>query len=84
MNKKLVAVLSLALLLCFVGALIAQAQRQTFGKTKVTLYSGDGKVIHEWEGPLKVEVRDGAFTFSEPGTNHVIRITGTVVVDAAP
>ena len=88
MNKKLVLSLSLVLVLCLVGvSLFAQTGRSGSsggGSSKITLYSGEGKVVQEWRVPGQVEVRDGVFTFVDPKTDHQIRISGTVVVDAAP
>lgn len=84
MNKKLVVALSFALAFCLLGALLAQTDRRNSGGAKVKLYSGDGKVIQEWTTPGEVEVRDGVFSFIEARTDRMIRVSGTVVVSAAP
>jgi hypothetical protein len=50
-------------------------------KYRVTLYSGEGRVIRMWNTDMVQEGKSGMARFSEFGTGSEVQISGTIVVE---
>jgi len=69
---------------CLVFAVVTLAKAERNGGSTITVYSASGSVIKEWKVSGRVEFKDGMFSFVEAKTDHLVEVSGTVVVTTAP
>lgn len=84
MNKLALIVV---ILVCMTACRSSQmAQWGALGSDqKITLYSSSGSVIREWVSDGKVSTENGSdgWFFRDRATGKLVRVTGTVVIEAA-
>ena len=83
MKKLMVAIVACAFVLGIALA-FGQSKKGRGGQSKITMYGSNGFVIQEWVTPYEVEYENGRFSFYGKDNDHLIQITGTVIVDKSP
>ena len=82
--RKIIGALIVVVIISCAAFTFGQERKGKGGTAKITLYGSNGAVISEWTSVYEVKYENGQFLFYDSKTDHLIGITGTVVVDKAP